>query len=296
VGTPETSALDAVLQHASRVRVTEAVRSAGSVDGVILADLSDPTELDRLRTAMAVEALPGFRCMCAGDVRFEFLDADDGELTPVVLHHGEGLRWDGWDSDALLTDGRPLLLWLDSHGVPGPLREFEETEHRRERDQKEAAHWRAAMPTALDDLSDRFLSLSRTGEQASPDLLNAVRERLEPAFPDPVARALALLAWCGAGSGRCSGFPLHEEVPGLLLKDVPITEIVAGLQDFRADSRHYAGAVRHLVGWKSRRKQKKDIAALPEPVRIRLLQEAQASGDHGKQARAERWLAPTRAR
>ncbi|MFJ5643631.1 hypothetical protein [Streptomyces sp. NPDC093223] len=234
--------------------------------------------------------------MCAGDVRFEFLDASAGQLTAVVLHHGEALRWDGWESDALLTDGRLLLLWLDGHGAPGPLREFGEAERRRERAQQEAAHWRAAMPTALDDLADRLLSLSQTGERVSPDLLNALRERLEPAFPDPVARALALLAWCGAGSGRCSGFPLHEEVPGLLLKDVPITAIVASLQDLRADSHHYAGAVRHLVGWKCRRKQKKDIAAVPEPVRIRLLQEARASGDHDKQARAERWLAPTRAR
>lgn len=293
---PETSALDAVLRHACRVRVAAAVTSTGSVDGVILVDLSDPAELGRLRTAVSVESLPGFRCMCLGDVRFEFLDTDARQLTAVVLHHGATLRWEGWESDAVLTDGHLLLLWLSSHGAPGPLRQFEEDERRRERTQTQEAHWRAAIPTILDDLSDQLLSLSHTGESASPDLLTELQDRLELDFPDPISRALALLAWCGAGSGRCSAYPLHEEVPGLLLKEVPITEIAASLQDPRADSRHYAGAVRHLVGWKSRRRQKRDIAALPEPVRIRLLQQARASGDQNKQARAELWLAPTRAR
>lgn len=292
---PETSELDAVLQHASRVRVAAAVAST-AVDGEILVDLSDPAELDRLRTAMSVEALHGFRCMCLGDVRFEFLDADAWQLTAVVLHHGATLRWDGWESDAVLADGRLLLLWLNSHGESGPLRQFEEHERRHGRMQTQETHWRAAMPTTLDDLSVQILSLSQTGESASLDLLTELKVQLELAFPDLITRTLTLLAWCGAGSGRCSGYPLHEEVPGLLLKEIPITEIVASLQDPRADARHYAGALRHLVGWKSRPRQRKDIDVLPEPMKVRLLQQARASGDQDKQSRAERWLTPTRAR
>ncbi|QDN95904.1 hypothetical protein FNV58_07295 [Streptomyces sp. RLB1-9] len=266
------------------------------MDGEILVDLSDPAELDRLRTAMSVEALHGFRCMCLGDVRFEFLDADAWQLTAVVLHHGATLRWDGWESDAVLADGRLLLLWLNSHGESGPLRQFEEHERRHGRMQTQETHWRAAMPTTLDDLSVQILSLSQTGESASLDLLTELKVQLELAFPDLITRTLTLLAWCGAGSGRCSGYPLHEEVPGLLLKEIPITEIVASLQDPRADARHYAGALRHLVGWKSRPRQRKDIDVLPEPMKVRLLQQARASGDQDKQSRAERWLTPTRAR
>ena len=77
---------------------------------------------------------------------------------------------------------------------------------------------------------------------------------------------------------------------------MPIAEIIAGLQDPRADSRHYAGAVRHLVGWTSRAKQKRDIDAVPAPLTARLLPEAQASGDRAERDRAERWLTPTRSR
>ncbi|MFF3392672.1 hypothetical protein ACFYW1_17315 [Streptomyces sp. NPDC002669] len=288
----ELFALDSVLGHAVRVRLTEATAfhedSAGS--GVVV-DLSRAGELDGLRAAMAVGSLPGGVCMCSGDVQLEFLDAHGLFLTAAFLHHGVTLRWDGWDGDAVLVDGRSLLRWLDLHGVPGPLRQFEEDELRYQRAREEERSWLAAMPPALNEFSEAMLGLSRTGGSASPQLLTAARDRLRQSVPDPVNRALLLLAWCGAGSGLCSGFPSHEAVPGLLLGEVPMAEIIAGLQDPRADARHDAGAVRHLVGWKSRPEQKRDVDALPAPLRARLLQGALASGDPDKQARAERWLA-----
>lgn len=112
---------------------------------------------------------------------------------------------------------------------------------------------------------------------------------------DPVERVLALLDWYGSGSGRCSGYPVHEGVPGELLGRVPIADLIAALADPRAEERHDAGAVRHLVGWKTRPRQKRDVAGLPEPLRDRLLAHARRSGDSDKQGRAERWLAPPRA-
>ncbi|MBC6460186.1 hypothetical protein [Actinomadura sp. HBU206391] len=274
--------------------MADAVPSAGYPIGAeILADLSEPAELDRLRRAMAVDSVPGAVCACAGDVRFEFLDEDGRHLTTVVFHHGVTLRWDGWDGDAVLADGRSLLHWLEEHGAPGPLRQFEEDERQRQQAGRQEAEWLSAMPAALEDLSGRMLALSRTGGDPSPDLLGELRDRLRQAIPEPVSRALTLFEWCGAGSGRCSGFPVHEIVPDLLLKDMPIVEIIAGLQDPRAEARHYAGAVRHLVGWRTRAKQKRDLDAIPAPLKARLLQEAQASGDQDKQARATRWLTPT---
>jgi len=74
---------------------------------------------------------------------------------------------------------------------------------------------------------------------------------------------------------------------------VPIADLLAGLADPRADERHDAGAVRHLLGWKTRPHQKQDVAGPPEPLRDRLLAHARRSGDSDKQGRAERWLAPS---
>lgn len=287
-----TTALDNVLQQAHMVQVGSV--GGFGVDGEIRVDLSDPAESARLRTAMAVESLPGFHCMCLGDVRFEVLDRDGGRLAVVVLHHGATLRWGQWESDAVLADGRLLLAWLDEHGMPGPMQQFEADRLRAEEGAEEERNWLAAMPAGLEGTADGILDLSRTGGRPSPELLAELTDRLQLTFPDPVERVLALLDWHGSGSGRCSGYPVHEGVPGELLGRVPIADLLAGLADLRAEEPHDAGAVRHLVGWKTRPRQKRDVAGLPEPLRARLLAHARRSGDSDKQGRAERWLAPPR--
>ncbi|MFF3604231.1 hypothetical protein [Streptomyces sp. NPDC002463] len=284
-----TTALDGVLRQAHMVKVSSV--SWGGEDGEIRVDLSDPAESARLRTAMAVESLPGFHCMCLGDVRFEVFDRAGGRLAAVVLHHGATLRWGRWDSDAVLADGHRLLAWLDGHGMPGPMRQFEADRRRAEKETEEERHWLAAMPAGLEGLADRILDLSRTGGRPSPELLADLTDRLQRTFPDPVDRVLALLGWNGSGSGRCSGYPVHERVPGELLGRVRIADLLAALADPRAEERHDAGAVRHLVGGKSRPRQKQDVAALPEPLSARLLAHARSSGDSDKRRRAERWWA-----
>ncbi|MFF3089513.1 hypothetical protein ACFVRB_31415 [Streptomyces nojiriensis] len=288
-----TTALDGVLQQTHMVLVG-AVGGLGA-DGEIRVDLSDPAESTRLRTAMTVDSLPGFHCMCLGDVRFELFDRDGGRLAVVVLHHGATLRWGQWDGDAVLAEGHLLLDWLDGHGMPGPLQQFERDRQRAEEQAAERRDWLAAMPAGLEGTADQILGLSQIGGAASPELLAELTERLQLTLPDPVERVLALLDWYGSGSGRCSGYPPHEGVPGELLGRVSISDLLAGLADSRAGERHDAGAVRHLVGRKTRPRQKRDVARLPEPLRARLLAHARRSGDSDKQARAERWLAPSQA-
>ncbi|MFB8085752.1 hypothetical protein [Streptomyces sp. NPDC055992] len=288
-----TTALDGVLHrvyavHASPVHGSEA-------DGEIRVDFADPAEWAAFRAAVAVESLPGFDCMCGGDVRFEMLDRRGERLAVVFLHHGETLRWERWDGDAVLRDGRLLLDWLAGHGMTGPLREFEADRQRAAERSEEERGWLAAMPAGLEETADRILALSRTGGRPSPELLSELTDRLRSAFPDPVQRVLALLDWYGSGSGRCSGYPVHEGVPGELLGSVAIADLLAALADPRAEERHDSGAVRHLVGWKTRPDQKRDVAGLPEPLRARLLALARRSGDTDKRGRAERWLAPSQA-
>ncbi|MER6024300.1 hypothetical protein [Streptomyces anulatus] len=287
------TALDSVLQQAHMVRVSPV--SGFGVDGDIWVDLADPAELGQFRAAMGVESLAGSHCMCLGDVRFEVFDPGGERLADVVLHHGVTLRWGQWESDAVLVDGLLLLAWLDGHGMTGPMRQFVADRHRAEERTAEKRTWLAAIPAGLDGAGDRILALSRTGGAPSPELLAELTDRLRLAFPDPLERVLALLGWYGSGSGRCSGYPVHEGVPGELLRRVPIADLLAGLADSRAGERHDAGAVRHLVGWRTRPHQKRDVAGLPEPLRARLLAHARRSGDSDKQSRAERWLAPSRA-
>ena len=287
---PDETALKNVLDGARRVLVTQAGVTAGRpVSTDIVIDESDPLALDALRAALTVKSLPGALCMCVGDAALEFLDDHDRALAVVGLHHGVTLRWSGWDGDAVLADGLAVLRWLDERGAHRPMQQREEDEQRREAARQTEAAWTAAIPHALSDLAPRMLEVSQTG-MPSADLVDEVRARLWTAVPQATTRTLELLAWYGSGSGRCSGYPAHEELPGHLLKTVPISEIIASLLDPRADRRHDAGAVRHLAGWKSRDKQKQDIDAIPTPLKARLLEQAMTSGDRDKQTRAQRWL------
>jgi hypothetical protein len=288
-------ALDDVLQTARRVRVTEGGAYGGRpLGGVVLVDERDDAALLALRHALAVERTTDGMCMCLGDLAFEFFDADGRRTAVVGFHHAHSLRWPGWSGDALLADGVRVLHWLADRGADGPL----EREEARHRDRVEAQvaqqRWLAAVPAAVRDLGDAIVATSRTGH-APDDLLDLLRQRLSEAYPDPVERAGALLAWFGSGTGRCSGFPVHEGLPGLLLAEMPIADIVGALQRLNADTRQDEGAIRHLSGWKSRKHQARDIARVPAQLRARLLAAARASGDDDKRARAERWLgeAPT---
>ena len=287
---PDLAALDCLLQRARAVRVSDVVRPA---EPAILADLMEPADLNRLRQAMAVSSLPGGICMCHGDVRFEFLDSRGQQIATVGFHHGVTLRWTGWEGNAVLADGQALLHWLNDHQAPRALEQFEEDERQRSRALAAQANWTATVPAALSGLAPRILALSSTGESPSAELLSEAHTLLGHGLREPTPRVLALLAWCGSGTGRYSGYPVHEAFPGLLLRDVPIAVIITALQDPQVGERHDAGAVRHLLGWKSRNKQKRDINTIPTSLRVRLLHQARTSDDATIRRRAEQILAPT---
>ncbi len=249
------SALDAVVGDAASVRVSE-LWSYGEA----FVDLSQSDERERLRAAMAVRALPGYVCACCGQVSFEFLDAHGERLATVAFHHGITLAWSGWSGHAELADGAALERWLNEHGLSGE----EGADIRPER-----LDWVQAVPPALDELANQLLrDFPRTSV-----VLKARRLMLGV---EPVSRVLQLLAWCASGTGRLSGYPVHEDVPGLILSSVPVAQIAAALEDPRADGRHFAGAARHLLGGNVR--ERVDVARLPKPVRVKVGAAAEERG------------------
>ncbi|WP_131803431.1 MULTISPECIES: hypothetical protein [Pseudofrankia] len=253
-------------------------------------DMADPAALRLLRGALAVDQTTDGYCMCAGELAFEFFDGSGWRIAVVGFHHGASLRWQGWDGDVRLRDGGRVLHWLADHGVVDPLARAAKRQRARQEAQLAQERWKTAAPAAVRDLVDLAVAASGSSGVLPRSVCSLVGRRLAEAIPDRVERAAALLIWYGSGTGRCSGYPVHEALPASALSDTPIGDLVEALQLFPTDARIVAGAVRHLCSWKSRTHQARDITRLSPELRARLLAVACESGDDDKHRRAERWL------
>jgi hypothetical protein len=269
------------------VLATATVASVRTVDGELLHRTADPEALRGLRRALEVGRVLDTVCACLGDYRVEFADGTGARVATLGYHHAYAVRWDGFPADAALRDGPALLHWLAARGVPGPLDRHRADEARRaaarvdaERAERE---WRAAAP-----VPDTVLDAILAGDPPTAGELLAHVRALHDTEP---AVALALLAWCRAGTGRYSGHPSYESVPGELLAELPIDVIIEALERPEATDAHLAGAVRHLTGWRSRKRLVRDIGRLPVALRTRLVDVAQHSDDPTVRERARERLA-----
>ncbi|MFE6860210.1 hypothetical protein [Nocardia sp. NPDC057668] len=242
----------------------------------------DPVAVRALRAALRIADLPGFVCMCWGDVALDFLDDRDAALTRVTLHHGYSVRWEGWREDAVLAAGELSLEWLAVRGVTGPLREFRAAERRAAEAERVERLWAAAVPEPLEVYTPLFLDTSRTGGRLPGSQLAEMWELLCAAHPDAVARVLRLLTWYSAGTGAYSGYPVHEGIPAQFLDCETPRDFARAVE--RADQRALAGAVRYVIGWHTRHRVDGLLMALSPAARQRLL-------THTRDTETRGWLA-----
>ncbi|GAB4588872.1 hypothetical protein [Nocardia sp. IFM 10818] len=270
-------ALDRVLASAHAV----GVRELGG-DSTPLLEERDPVAVRALREALRIADLPGFICLCWGDVALDFYDAAGTRLATVTLHHGYSLRWNGWAQDAVLADGVRSLEWLAVRGVTGPLAEYRAAERRREQSEQQARLWAAQIPPVLIDFRHDFLTISASGRLPDEATMTAVRRRLLAAYPDPVDRLTVLLAWFASGSGKYSGYPAHEDVPAVLADGEDEADFVRAAE--QAHGRAAAGAARYLRRWDTRNRVDRLLSALSPATRRKIVEHAHDDEDR-------RWLA-----
>lgn len=228
-----------------------------------------------LLKSLAIGELSGSYCMCLGEITFHLFDEHGQILAQVALHHGASLRWDGWDSDALLLDGPSLVSWLDAHGISEPAARIAAAQAMREQSAQEADSWVSAAPTGVRPVIDQLLQTSSTGSQP-PALLEQPEQALSVEFPDLDARCAAVLRWHSAGSGRRSGYPLHEGYPDKVLDTMPIATVIEAAST-TSDAAVQLGAARHLSGWKARTPA--ELAQVPDELSSRLIS---LSREHGR--------------
>ena len=178
------------------------------------------------------------------------------------------------------------MEWLDTKGVSGPLEGWLEVEERRKESISQYESWLLEIPAALESLKDQTHNLARTGSFLSAERVDEFDQLLAADVPDMAERAGLLMRWFGTGSGRMTGFPSYEAVPGQLLDRVPIEALVDALDG--ADDATLDGGVRFLAGWNFHQNRGPDLSKVPAATREALLSRAESSGDKDKLERARR--------
>lgn len=276
---------DQLVASASQCEVFDAgMRGDSPLGGLAVLTLQGRPLLAQLRGLLRVKASAGFECMCLGDCTLRFRDDAGHALATACLHHAASLRWNGWEGDRELVDGPGLVEWLAGQGFARPLQRLQASQARAAEAAVAERAWSRAAPGPVRDLLPRMLATSRSGTVPA-DLLDELRRVLATGCPDERDRCRALLAWFGAGTGRYSGYPVHEGIPGILLADMPVTVMVDALQQQDHNDRGaWAGAVRHLASWKARTAN--ELRAIPRPVRDQLLTVAEGQDEaHARRLR-----------
>jgi hypothetical protein len=213
--------------------------------------------------------------MCLGDSTFRFSDAGQ-VLATDALHHAQALRWEGWEDDRNLVDGQGLAEWLAAHGFDKPLKDLQASRVRAAAETAMERAWSEAVPGSVTHLLPRMLATGKSGT-VPVDLLVELRQAMARAWPDDRDRCRELMAWYGAGTGRYSGYPVYEEIPGTLLSEMSVATVVQVLQLRHDDESAWRGAVRHLAAWKAR--AARELWAVPKSMRHRLLTVAEGQDE-----------------
>lgn len=266
---PNRGSLDQALAGARRVAVSEVVPGRRR-RGRLLLEVRDPAEVVELVSLIRIRPADPFHCMCFGDQHVDVYGRVRRRAR-ITLHHGRSIRWDAWDSDALLDEPMPLLRWLADHGVDRPLHDFESAREEELRALEAWDRWKEAAPACLRPIIEQIPSGSFDPfDPGHPDPLAPALETLRGAYGTDVAAVRALLSWYGRGAGPWSGYPSYESVAEQLLLRFPTGAIAAAIEGSPGEH-ELTGAARYLSSYEFGRWRRGDLGDIPDGLISKLV-------------------------
>ncbi|GAA1871361.1 hypothetical protein [Myceligenerans crystallogenes] len=262
--------LNGLVRSASVIRVYDRGATGNRPPGVEpVLTVTARADLDELVRLLEVSRSTGMDCMCLGDSAFELLDHMGTAIDVLGWHHGSTLRWQGTSGgDIELAHGPELVAWMAAHGYPHPVGQVDRREQQRREQERAQESWTQAAPEAIRAELPRILA--GTGSALPEELADDLARRLRETHPGEPAQALALLRWRSGGTGRYSGYPVHEAASSTLLDRLPPQAVFTALADVPTTDPAWSGAVRYLLAW--RRKDIVLLRRIPESVWSMLAQ------------------------
>ncbi|WP_438035393.1 hypothetical protein [Sorangium sp. So ce204] len=242
------------------------------LEQIVLLDL-ERAEVATIRDRLRIqEHQRTFFCDCDGDIRIE-LHGEAGLLGTITFHHGLSIRFERWNSDALLLDGPALLRWMAERGASGPLHKFEQQEREQQEAERVYRAWVEAAPAGLDPSLFGRGFLPHNGDDPA---YGQAMEALAAAYPSAEERAVVLLTWFAHSSSTWSAYSSYESIPGELLLRVESGTVLRALERREPVAEAtLLGAARYFSTLSDR---KSELAAVPDALWERLLQATRRVG------------------
>lgn len=243
----------------------------------ILFESSERHDLDALKASLQVE-MPEqhLHCMCNGTPGI-FLYANGQQIGEITNHHAKLIRCSLWKSDARLVNTEEFLKWFDDRKIPGPRKEYEESQQQDKEWSMNQRKWIEAIPPCLKPYQSSMQSFD-------PDLA-PLRKALAEKGGEKNDRILALFFWYGSGAGPWSGCPAYEITAEKLLLDYSTAELLAAIEGKELTVPRLEGVARFFGGWGLSRRPD-DQRLLPDELKARLLKHSLESKDEDKRGRA----------
>jgi hypothetical protein len=267
------------------------------VGTTLVFETASPADVVLFGNAFEIQPSEPFHCMCAGELLIE-LRGPAGPSIELTLHHGKSIRWAGWNSDALLKNGRAAVQWLAQRGVEQPLRNFEAAESQRNLTREAKRRWQEAMPPCLIQFFPRLTSALFSFEATAAEL-QAVDDALEAAYGSEEEIVIHLLDWFGHGEGPWSGFPAYEQTAEKLLLRHSSPVIVRALEGRQLTSEQLEASARFFSSLSFAKERQADLKSIPSQLMTRLASHMQTSDYADNRERfhktVDRWAAASTA-
>ncbi len=117
---PSQRALDEMLAQVVRIKVwAGGMMRDNPTTQELLIEEADPAAVAAFRSAVRISEDPRTfnHCMCLGQPTIELFDSSGARVGTLGMQHGHAVRWDVWQHDAQLLDGRAVTTWLAERGV-----------------------------------------------------------------------------------------------------------------------------------------------------------------------------------
>jgi len=240
------------------------VKDGGVYEGKAMHDevLLTLNQADKIRMFHQVmeidEKRTGFYCMCLGTYAIELYKHNSLKAT-IGFHHGVSIRYDKWDSDALLAKSDDLLAFLAQQGFTKPLADRIEEKRNMEADRVAERKWLDIAPQCF---RKYWTQINGIDNSYYPSLISDLNLEI----PDKQKQIIVLLQTFGKTDHFWTAYPSYEKLPNDILRTFELKDIIEAYTQSDRNYKTRKGLGRFLCSYEFKKDRKKYLKYITQEV------------------------------